>query len=460
MTSEHPLRSIPSVEVLLGSGRFDGGIAELSRPVVTQVIREVLQTIRDKSQGSVKVPDSAQLETMIDSRLRLLSRQRITPVINGTGVLIHTNLGRAPLGKKLLERVIERASGYCTLEFDLATGKRGKRGSFLSYLLAQLTESEAALAVNNNAAALFLILNTFANRQEVIVSRSELVQIGGGFRIPDIIRRAGAKLIEVGTTNMVTVKDYEAAITKKTAILLKVHQSNFKLQGFVQEVSPTDIAALAAKHSLVSVYDLGSGAYHQTNDFGMESEPNVTEAIRSGSSLVCFSGDKLLGSVQAGIIAGGAELLDKLHRNPIYRVLRMDKLSIAMLEETAFAYLRKDETSLLPLWNYISIPVSKLRERAGHIKESLSGLSLEIEVRDTFATPGGGSLPGGTLPSVALTIASPGKTSAFANQLLQATPPLIGYIDQDRFFIDLRTVDESQDVQLIRILTEAASCTP
>lgn len=381
-------------------------------------------------------------------------------MINGTGVLIHTNLGRAPLGRELLDRVADRVSGYCTLEFDLPTGKRGKRGSFLSYLLAQLTEAEAALAVNNNAAALFLILNTFANRKEVIVSRGELVQIGGGFRIPDIIRRAGAKLVEVGTTNMATTKDYETAITKKTAILLKVHQSNFKLLGFVEEVPAMDIAALAAKHGLASVFDLGSGAYLQTENFGMEAEPNITAAIRSESSLVCFSGDKLLGSVQAGIIAGKSELLDKLHHNPIYRVLRLDKLSIAILEETVFSYLRKDETELLPLWNYITLPVSQLRERALRIMESLSSSGLDVSVLDTQSTPGGGSLPGGTLASVALAIAPKGKVSAFAGRLLQATPPLIGYIEQDRLFIDLRTVDKKLDEQVIRILTEAALCTP
>jgi L-seryl-tRNA(Ser) seleniumtransferase len=460
MTSSQPLRSIPSVEQLLSSGSFDQRIAELSRPLVTRVIRETLQVIRDKSQTTGDIPSTERIGKMIFERLHLLSRQRITPVINGTGVLIHTNLGRAPLGTEFLEQVARRISGYCTLEFDLTTGKRGKRGSFLSYLLAQLTETEAALAVNNNAAALFLILNTLANRKEVIVSRGELVQIGGGFRIPDIIRRAGAKLVEVGTTNRTTKKDYEEAITKKTALLLKVHQSNFHQQGFVEEVSAADIATLAASSGLISVYDLGSGVYHQTENFGMEPEPNITTAKRSGASVVCFSGDKFLGSVQAGIVLGGSALLDKLHKNPIYRVLRLDKLSIAMLEETAFAYLKKEETGLLPLWRYITIPVSRLAERAQRIRDSLAGSGLEIEIRDTLATPGGGSLPGGTLASVALSIVSKDKITALSNQLMQATPPLIGYIDQERFIIDLRTVDEAQDDLVIRILAEAAACTP
>ncbi|MCX6831619.1 MAG: L-seryl-tRNA(Sec) selenium transferase [candidate division Zixibacteria bacterium] len=459
MTSSQPLRSIPSVEQLLSSGSFDQQIAELSRPLVTRVIREILQVVRDTSQTSGEIPSIERIGEIIVERLHLLSRQRITPVINGTGVLIHTNLGRAPLGAEFLEQVAKRVSGYCTLEFDLTTGKRGERGTFLSYLLAQLTEAEAALAVNNNAAALFLILNTFANRKEVIVSRGELVQIGGGFRIPDIIRRAGAKLVEVGTTNRTTKKDYEEAITKKTALLLKVHQSNFRLQGFVEEVSAADIATLAAGRGLISVYGLGSGVYHQTENYGMEPEPNITAAKRSGASVVCFSGDKFLGSVQAGIVLGSASLLDKLHKNPIYRVLRLDKLSIAMLEETTFAYLKKEETGLLPLWRYITLPVSELRRRAERIKDSLAGSGLEVGICDTFATPGGGSLPGGTLASVAIAVVPKNKITAFASQLLQATPPLIGYIDQERFFIDLRTVDEAQDDLVIRILTEAAACT-
>lgn len=460
MTSSQPLRSIPSVEHLLSSGRFDQQILELSRPLVTSIIRDALQTVRDESQSTGDVPTAERIEKMIIERLSLLSRRRIGPVINGTGVLIHTNLGRAPLGAELLKQVAERVGGYCTLEFDLTTGKRGKRGSFLSYLLAQLTEAEAALAVNNNAAALFLILNTFANRREVIVSRGELVQIGGGFRIPDIIRRAGAKLVEVGTTNRTTRKDYEEAITKKTALLLKVHQSNFHLQGFVEEVSASEIAKIAADHGLVSVYDLGSGVYHQTENFGMEPEPNITTALRSGASLVCFSGDKFLGSAQAGIVLGSSALLDKLHKNPIYRVLRLDKLSIAMLEETVFAYLKKEDTGLLPLWHYITIPVSHLRERAQRIKDSLATIGLDVEIRDTFATPGGGALPGGKLASVALVIAPEIKVTSFAGRLLQATPPLIGYIDQEKLFIDMRTVDEAQDAQVIRILTEATTCTP
>jgi L-seryl-tRNA(Ser) seleniumtransferase len=458
MTSLQPSRSIPSVEQLLSSGRFDHEISELSRPLVTAVIRDVLQSIRENIRKTGESVGQELIAEMIVDQLRALERRRITQVINGTGVLIHTNLGRAPLGNEIFERAIRRVSGYCTLEFDLNTGKRGKRGSFLSFLLAQLTGAEAALAVNNNAAALFLILNTFANRKAVIISRGESVQIGGGFRIPDIIRRAGARLVEVGTTNRTTIKDYEEAIDKNTAMLLKVHLSNFRMQGFVEEASAGELAALSTRHGLLSVYDLGSGAHHQTEDFGMEPEPNITSAVRSGASISCFSGDKLLGSVQAGIVVGNSPALERLHKNPIYRALRLDKISIAMLEETAFAYLRKEDARVLPLWKYVAIPPERLRERAAKIIERLRPSGLQIEIRDTVATPGGGSLPGGSLASVAVALRPPEKTSKFASRLLQASPPLIGYLDREELFIDLRTVAESQDELIIRILTEAAAC--
>jgi L-seryl-tRNA(Ser) seleniumtransferase len=460
MSTSNSLRSLPSVEQLLSSGSFDRQIEDLSRPLVTAVVRDVLQSVREQATAKTGVPSREEIVTMVENQLADLARRRITQVINGTGVLIHTNLGRAPLGKKLFERVAERVTGYCTLEFDLGTGKRGKRGSFLSYLLAQLTQAEAALAVNNNAAALYLILNSFANRKEVVVSRAELVQIGGGFRIPDIIRKAGAKLVEVGATNQTSERDYEEAINPKTAMLLKVHQSNFHLKGFVAEVSATEVAAIAAKRGIISVYDVGSGAYHQTENFGMETEPNITAALRSGSSLVCFSGDKLLGSVQAGIILGNAVHLNAMHKNPIYRVLRLDKLSIAMLEETAFAYLRKTDAELLPLWERISTPVVQLRKRAEKIQKALLETALKVEVRKSVATPGGGSLPGGTLESVALAIIPSERVSAFSRRLLDSSPPLIGYIEENQLLLDLRTIATEQDSDVVRILSEAAQCIP
>ena len=293
IVTENKLRSIPSVDQALNSSQLKTETNELSRTLVTTVVREVLAEARKAHKKSKSTPTLEEIIEIVKVRCRVLTMRRITRVLNGTGVLIHTNLGRSPLGRELLERVTERVSGYSTLEFDLESGKRGRRGSFLAYLLAQLTGAESAIVVNNNAAALFLILNTFANKREVVVSRSELVQIGGGFRIPDIIRRAGAKLVEVGTTNQTTLRDYRDAITDKTTMILKVHRSNFHLEGFVDEVDAFRLAELAEKKKLISVYDVGSGAYHQTEKFGMETEPNITTALRSKSTLVCFSADKL-----------------------------------------------------------------------------------------------------------------------------------------------------------------------
>jgi L-seryl-tRNA(Ser) seleniumtransferase len=459
MAEKKSLRALPSVEQLLSSGRFGADIDKLSRPLVTVVIREVLDGIRDEVRGGANLPDPEETNVRIAARLRGLERRRITRVINGTGIMIHTNLGRAPLGVKLLSRVFERVSAYNTLEFDLHTGKRGKRGSFLSYLISQLTGAEACLVVNNNAAAVFLILNTFADRKQVVISRSELVQIGGDFRIPDIIRRAGAKMVEIGTTNKTLARDYEQAITKTTTTLLKVHRSNFSIEGFVEEVSPAAVANIARKRNLISVFDLGSGAYHQTEKFGMEAEPNITEALRSGADIVCFSGDKLLAAAQGGIILGKADLIGKMNRNPIYRALRPDKLTIALLEEAAFAYLKKEETDLLPLWQMITRPVADLKQRALAVRKALADTSLKIEVVKSQSTPGGGSLPGGKLKSIALAIQSKEKPVKFARLLLEAEPPLIGYIENEKLHIDMRTVFDGEDETVIRILREADACT-
>lgn len=456
--TQDKLRSIPSVDQILSSGLLEAEIAGLSRPLVAGIVREILADVRKAHKKSNAAPSLTELAAQIKERCRILERGRITRVINGTGVLIHTNLGRAPLGRELLNRAAERISGYSTLEFDLESGKRGRRGSFLAHILAQLTGAESAIAVNNNAAALFLILNTFANKREVLVSRSELVQIGGGFRIPDIIRRAGAKLVEVGTTNQTTLRDYKEAISDKTTMLLKVHRSNFHLEGFVDEVSPEKLAELAEKKKLISVYDLGSGAYHQTEKFGMKAEPNITAALRTKSALVCFSADKLFGSTQAGIIIGAPEHTEELHQNPIYRALRLDKVTMTLLEESALSYLRKDDATLLPLWRQIRTSVAELRDRAKSVSEALSTHGVALFVRESAATPGGGSLPGGSIPSIAIVLKPTIKADEFSRKLLAATPPVVGYIEKDEYYIDLRTVDPAGDAELIRILLDNKTC--
>lgn len=458
IVTENKLRSLPSVDQVLNSSRLDTETNELSRTLVTTVVREVLAESRKAHKKSKSTSTLDEIIEIVKVRCRVLTMRRITRVLNGTGVLIHTNLGRSPLGRELLERVTERVSGYSTLEFDLESGKRGRRGSFLAYLLAQLTGAESAIAVNNNAAALFLILNTFANKREVVVSRSELVQIGGGFRIPDIIRRAGAKLVEVGTTNQTTLRDYRDAITDKTTMILKVHRSNFHLEGFVDEVDAYKLAELAEKKNLISVYDVGSGAYHQTEKFSMEAEPNITTALRSKSTLVCFSADKLLGSTQGGIIIGEEKYTSELHANPIYRALRLDKLTMALLEETAFAYLRKEDSTILPLWRQIRTSVAELQARAELIQKALLQHGVNATTRKSQATPGGGSLPGGAIESVAIVLVPRVKPTELTRMLLDANPPLVGYIEKQEFYIDLRTIDPSEDAELIAVLANIASC--
>ncbi len=460
MSDTNPLRELPSVEQLLTSGELDAEISSLSRPLVADVIRVVLQEVREDAEEGKPVGATTEIKRRIHDGCRRLQQRRFTRVINGSGVLIHTNLGRAPLGEELLRRAFDNLKAYSTLEFDLISGKRGQRGSFLSFLLEQLTGATSAMAVNNNAAALFLILNTFANKREVIVSRSELVQIGGGFRIPDIIRRAGARLVEVGTTNQTRLRDYEEAITPKTAIILKVHQSNFRIQGFVEEVTPAALAKLASTRSLISVFDLGSGAFLQTEKFGMEAEPTIQSAIGSGSTLTCFSGDKLLGGTQAGIILGDREGVSALHRNPLYRTLRLDKLTLALLEEVALVYLRGEQSEVLPLWRAIATDVADLRGRAGRIAGAIDAVKLGVSIKASTATPGGGSLPGGTLNSIALVLKPPVRMSRLQRLLLDATPPLIGYINNDEFFLDLRTIDPAEDKDVIAILQQIAACIP
>lgn len=459
MSESNPLRKLPSVEQLLVSGVFDREIELLARPLVVAVIREVLQSIRD-NEGEIPPSEGSAIVDLVRRRCESLRRRRITRVINGSGVLIHTNLGRAPIGRELLSRISDGQAGYSTLEFDLATGKRGRRGSFLSFLLAELTGAEAALAVNNNAAALFLILNTFANKREVVVSRSELVQIGGGFRIPDIIRRAGARLVEVGTTNQTNLDDYAGAIGPKTALILKVHQSNFAISGFVAESSAGELAELARAKGVLSVYDLGSGALLQTESFGMAAEPTVRTALKSSSQLVCFSGDKLMGGTQAGIILGASTHIEELHSNPVYRAFRLDKLTLALLEEIALTYLRGEETMLLPLWRCIATSLDDLQARAAAIAAGVDRDRLGVKIEASVATPGGGALPGGSLESVAISLQPKLKPTRLQKMLLDANPPLIGHIEEERLLLDLRTIDPAEDGEVIAILNSISSCIP
>jgi L-seryl-tRNA(Ser) seleniumtransferase len=440
--AQQDLRNIPSVDRVLR----ELGEVDLPRAAVVAVVRRELAQIRSASPA----PDGDAMKR-IRAALDDLRRARIQPVINGTGIIIHTNFGRSPLGLKVIQSLSEIGSSYNNLEYDLTGGSRGGRAAYLEHNLAVLCEAEAATVVNNCAAALVLILRHFAStppRTQVVISRGELVQIGGGFRIPEILEASGATLREIGTTNKTTLDDYRRAIDERTAMVLKVHQSNFYMGGFVDAPQTEQIAEIAREAKVPFVEDLGSGATFDTTTLGSgaEREPTAAEVLARGADLVCFSGDKLLGGPQAGIIAGKAPLLSALKKEPFFRALRCDKLILAALQTTVDLLLT-DQLDEVPIRNMMRIPLDRLRERAQRIVGELKGAMTG----EGCAQVGGGSLPRTTIPSVAIDLAPrPGKSlEDLAVALRRVQPPIIGYIAGDTFKLDLRTVFESQDDVLI-----------
>jgi L-seryl-tRNA(Ser) seleniumtransferase len=380
--------------------------------------------------------------SLVDAVLEELARSRrasLRRVLNATGVLVHTNLGRAPLSDAALARVREVGSGYSNLEYDLASGERGSRQDHLAPLLGRLTGAEAALVVNNNAAAVLLALAALAEGREVVVSRGELIEIGDGFRIPDVLARSGARLVEVGTTNRTRALDYERAIRPETALLLRVHQSNFRVLGFTERPSLEELATVAAKAGLPLVDDLGSGAL-----VGIGDEPTPAESLRAGADIVCFSGDKLLGGPQAGIVLGRAELVERLRRHPLQRALRADKLTLAALEGTLLAALDPGSGEI-PVLRMLHEPVERVRERAARLAELVGG-----EVEDTVARVGGGALPLAELPSAACAV-----EEELAERLRVGEPPVVGVVRDGRTLLDCRTLTDT-DVEEVAAAVHAA----
>jgi L-seryl-tRNA(Ser) seleniumtransferase len=457
------LRSIPAVEKVL---QALGGVG-LPRPVVVAAVRRELAALRKggRRPGATRLPSFDDVLGQIRSVLDTLSRSRLQPVINGTGILVHTNLGRAPLGPVVVEALQRVAASYTNLELDLTTGERGGRASYLEHALAVLCGSEAATVVNNCAAALVLILRHFTagERKEVVISRGELVQIGGGFRIPEILEASGARLREVGTTNQTTLADYARAIHPATALILKVHRSNFFMGGFVTSPSTEELGALASKQRVPLVEDLGSGAVVPTEKLGnLEHEPMPAEVLKRGVNLVCFSGDKLLGGPQAGIIAGKARLVTALKRNPFFRALRCDKLILAALQATVDAHLSAaapssaSSSSAVPVLSMLQAPDATLRARAERIVAALAGMPAQVNVGEGSAQLGGGTLPRSVVPSVTLDLLpQEGTLAGFAARLRVGNPPVIGYLGGGRFKLDLRTVFPDQDAEVVRALQTA-----
>ena len=455
-----PLRRIPSVEKLIQKL----GHTPLPRPRVVSIIREELAALRAEN----SIPEFAAVLDRVQSKISKFHRSRIQSVINGTGILVHTNLGRAPLGEDIVEILTKLAINYSNLEFDLTTGERGARASYLEHNLAQLCEAEAATIVNNCAAALVLILRHFTSekRKHVIVSRGELVQIGGGFRIPDILEASGARLCEIGTTNKTTLEDYSSAIGPDTALILKVHRSNFFMDGFVESPTTNDISSIARSHQIPFIEDLGSGAViRPESSSAIENEPTAAEVIKRGVDLVCFSGDKLLGGPQAGIIAGQESLIKALKREPFFRALRCDKLILAALQSTVDTYLvegadlDKNPTAI-PIQRMMQLSVTELQNRARTILSSLEGLPIRAELGEGESKFGGGTMPRTRLPSITIDLIPDGFTlSELSSHLRSSTPPVIGYISGGHLKLDLRTVFPRQDQELVKAIRSAtANC--
>lgn len=443
-----PRRRVPSVDAILRASPVDAG--ERKRLVLS--VREVLADVRATGGAALEPAAYARL-----ARERLAQRDAPTlrPVLNATGVVLHTNLGRAPLGEAALAAICD-ASGTVSVEYDLERGVRGERHGHAARLLAEVTGAEDAVVVNNGAAAVLLTLAAIAGRREVIVARGELVEIGGGFRIPDVLVRSGAKLVEVGTTNRTYVRDYANAITARTAAILRVHASNFALRGFVAKAASPDLATLARERGVAFIHDLGSGTLLDTARFGLGREETVQEAVKDGADVVTFSGDKLLGGPQAGIAAGRADMIAKLRSHPLMRALRPDKLTIAALVATVAAY--RDGTALetLPVWRMISATQAKLAQRARVIATRLEAAGIAAAVVETVSTVGGGSLPEETQPSRGVSLKAASAARA-VGALRKADPPVIARIVDDRVVLDLRSVLPEHDEQLVVAVIGALS---
>ena len=447
------LRALPSIDRLVRAVETE--IGDVPHQELVQVARAVLDGARQAISAEAAVPTFEQLVAQIIAQAALLTMPSLRPVINASGVIIQTNLGRAPLSDAALRAMQLVAQGYSNLEYDLAAGSRGSRYEHLNTLLARLTGAEAALAVNNNAAAVLLVLACFCVGKEVLVSRGQAVEIGGGFRIPDVLRQSGARLVEVGTTNRTYAHDYAAAITPETAAMLTVHRSNFKIVGFTHEPDDQELRHLAHEAGLLWIDDWGSGSLLQPATYGLAHEPTIGERIAAGCDVVCFSGDKLLGGPQAGLIVGSAEVVGRLRKHPLLRVLRVDKLTIAALEATLLSYLHGRATQEIPVWQMIAADAALLQERAMSFAEELRSHGLAAEIVACESAVGGGSLPGETLPSWGVVLG--GSPDDWHSRLRRGSPAVVGRIVNDQLLLDLRTVLPQQGKALSQAVLAAYS---
>lgn len=419
-------------------------VAEHGRPMTLAALRETLSRLREALEKGHTTPDRSAILAEARALLESWLAPTLLPVINATGVILHTNLGRAPLSRGALQAAASLSSGYCTLEYDLEKGTRGSRAVHAETLLTRLTGAEAALVVNNNAAAVLLCLTALARGKRVIIARSQLVEIGGGFRVPDVMAQSGAKLVEVGTTNRVHVADYEVALQQPAALVLRAHHSNFKLVGFTSEPTLDELVAIARRAGVMVMDDLGSGAVVDTAAYGLAHEPMVQESVASGADLVCFSGDKLLGGPQAGIIVGRKVLIAKVKKHPLARAVRTDKLCLAALSATLLHYLKNEAEREIPIWQMISRTPEQIKARSEHWAEEINA----GKVIPGKSTVGGGSLPEETLATFLLALDVP-QPNRFLQRLRGMKPPIIARVEDDRVVFDPRTVLPEQEGALL-----------
>ncbi len=446
------LSSLPSVERLLQSEAAGQLIEKHGRPLTIDAIRRTLDEMRDemRSKPETEAPAAEFILRRTASTLSNWDRPTIQTLINATGVILHTNLGRAPLSRATLDAISRASGGYTNLEFDLQTGKRGTRLAHAEALLQKLLQVEAAVVVNNNASAVLLILAALASRQRVLLARSQLVEIGGGFRVPDVMKQSGAKLVEVGTTNKVRLADYQEALAGGHALFMHVHRSNFKLIGFTEEPGLSDLAATAHRLGCLLVDDLGSGALLDTTKYGLAHEPTVQESLAAGADIVCFSGDKLLGGPQAGVIVGKAELIEKIRRHPLARAVRADKACLAGISATLLHYLRDEAVREIPVWRMIRMTADEAKGRA----EAWAAALGTGAVMSSLSTVGGGSLPGESMQTYVLSVKvkSPDR---LLKMLREQDCPIIARAEEGQVLLDPRTVLPEQDHELIAGLQEA-----
>lgn len=448
------LRSLPSVDKLLNVKNIQNLEGSFGRPLLTEAVRNVLNIERENllQRNIAGASTYSELTIKIEKWLQTETSLTLQPVINATGVILHTNLGRAPLSNEAREAIFTISKDYNTLEYDLDLGKRGPRGTDVDNLICRTTGSEAALVVNNNAAAVLLILKALAERRSVVISRGQLIEIGGGFRIPDVIKQSEVNLVEVGTTNRTHPHDYHQAIREQhnnVALIMRAHHSNYNIVGFVTEPNLQELVTIGLEHNIPVLDDLGSGTLLDTSTFGLTHEPTVQDSLNAGASLVCFSADKLLGGPQAGIIIGNKHLINKLRNHPLARAMRADKLCIAALSATLLHYIKDEAIEKIPVWQMIAMDISTIKTRAQRVVDQIGGTLVS-----GLSTIGGGSLPGETLPTILVSLrveSSERLTQDMRNH------KIIGRIQDNQVMLDLRTVLPHHDDKLISILNDLLS---